>query len=158
MHVQLVSFANKRILDGASPRKSRMPLTPCERLTDSTRRRSTCCVACVSEDGASGLTAPRLSALSVVVFRGPLTLGALAAAEQVRPPTMTRLVAALEADGLVAREPDPRDGRGTLVTGRPPSGSVSWTRAARGVPRRWRASWPRSRRMSWRRWNGRPRY
>jgi DNA-binding MarR family transcriptional regulator len=67
------------------------------------------------EDSASGLTAPRLSALSVVVFGGPLSLGALAAAEQVRPPTMTRLVAALEADGLVVREPDPRDGRGILV-------------------------------------------
>lgn len=67
------------------------------------------------EDDASGLTAPRLSALSVVVFGGPLSLGALAAAEQVRPPTMTRLVAALEADGLVVREPDPRDGRGVLV-------------------------------------------
>jgi DNA-binding MarR family transcriptional regulator len=67
------------------------------------------------EDAAGGLTAPRLSALSVVVFGGPITLGALAAAEQVRPPTMTRLVAALEAAGLVAREPDPRDGRGVLV-------------------------------------------
>ncbi len=67
------------------------------------------------EDDASGLTAPRLSALSVVVFRGPLTLGVLAAAEQVRPPTMTRLIAALEAEGLVVREPDPRDGRGVLV-------------------------------------------
>lgn len=67
------------------------------------------------EDDASGLTAPRLSALSVVVFGGPLSLGALAAAEQVRPPTMSRLVAALEADGLVAREPDPQDGRGVLV-------------------------------------------
>jgi DNA-binding MarR family transcriptional regulator len=67
------------------------------------------------EDRASGLTGPRLSALSVIVFGGPIALGALAAAEQVRPPTMTRLVAALEADGLVAREPDPRDGRGVLV-------------------------------------------
>ena len=67
------------------------------------------------EDDASGLTAPRLSALSVVVFRGPLTLGVLAADEQVRPPTMTRLIAALEAEGLVVREPDPRDGRGVLV-------------------------------------------
>jgi DNA-binding MarR family transcriptional regulator len=63
------------------------------------------------EDARSGLTAPRLSALSVVVFGGPLTLGALAAAEQVRPPTMTRLVAALEAQGLVVRDPDPHDGR-----------------------------------------------
>lgn len=67
------------------------------------------------EDDASGLTAPRLSALSVVVFGGPLSLGALAAAEQVRPPTMTRLVAALEDEGLVVREPDPLDGRGVLV-------------------------------------------
>jgi DNA-binding MarR family transcriptional regulator len=67
------------------------------------------------EDDASGLTGPRLSALSVVVFGGPIALGALAAAEQVRAPTMTRLVAALEADGLVVREPDPRDGRGVLV-------------------------------------------
>ena len=67
------------------------------------------------EDDASGLTGPRLSALSVVVFGGPLTLGALAAAEQVRPPTMTRLAAALEADGLVVREPDPQDGRGVLI-------------------------------------------
>jgi DNA-binding MarR family transcriptional regulator len=63
------------------------------------------------EDTASGLSAPRLSALSVVVFGGPITLGALATAEQVRPPTMTRLVAALEAQGLVTREPDPDDGR-----------------------------------------------
>ena len=63
------------------------------------------------QDDASGLTAPRLSALSVVVFGGPLTLGALAAAEQVRPPTMTRIVAALEAAGLVAREPSPQDRR-----------------------------------------------
>lgn len=71
------------------------------------------------EDDASGLTGPRLSALSVVVFGGPLSPGALAAAEQVRPPTMTRLVAALEADGLVAREPDPRDGRGVLIRATP---------------------------------------
>ena len=71
------------------------------------------------EDDASGLSAPRLSALSVVVFGGPLTLGALAAAEQVRPPTMTRIVSALEAAGLVQREPGPRDGRVTLVRATP---------------------------------------
>ena len=63
------------------------------------------------EDDAVGLSAPRLSALSVVVFAGPITLGALAAAEQVRPPTMTRLVQALEAEGLVTRHADPADGR-----------------------------------------------
>jgi DNA-binding MarR family transcriptional regulator len=63
------------------------------------------------EDEASGLTAPRLSALSVLVFGGGQTLGGLAAAEQVRPPTMTRLVQALERDGLVRREADASDGR-----------------------------------------------
>jgi DNA-binding MarR family transcriptional regulator len=49
--------------------------------------------------------------LSVLVFGGPRTLGELAAAEQVRPPTMTRIVQALEEDGLVRRAPDPYDGR-----------------------------------------------
>ncbi|GMV05557.1 MAG: hypothetical protein AMXMBFR53_18350 [Gemmatimonadota bacterium] len=63
------------------------------------------------EDAASGLTAPRLSALSVIVFGGPLTLGELASAEQVRPPTITRLVRDLEGEGLVRVTPDPSDGR-----------------------------------------------
>jgi DNA-binding MarR family transcriptional regulator len=63
------------------------------------------------EDRALGISVARLSALSVVVFGGPLTLGELAAAEDVTPPTITRLVAALEADGLVTRVRDPGDGR-----------------------------------------------
>lgn len=62
-------------------------------------------------DTASGLNAPRLSALSVIVFGGPLTLGQLAAAEQVRPPTMTRIVHALEAKGLVRKSTNPEDAR-----------------------------------------------
>ena len=66
-------------------------------------------------DDRTGLSAPRLSALSVVVFAGPLTLGALAAAEGVRPPTMTRLVTALEEAGLVMRVGDPGDARITRV-------------------------------------------
>ena len=63
------------------------------------------------EDVRAGLTGPRLSALSVIVFGGPITLGDLAAAEQVRPPTMTRLVRALETDRLVRRDKDPGDAR-----------------------------------------------
>lgn len=70
-------------------------------------------------DAAAGLSAPRLSALSVVVFAGPLTLGELAAAEQVRPPTMTRLVSALESLGLVVREADADDGRLTRIRATP---------------------------------------
>lgn len=64
-----------------------------------------------AEDDASGLSGPRLSTLSVIVFGGPITLGELAAAEQVKPPTMSRLVAALEARGLVTREGDAHDAR-----------------------------------------------
>ena len=67
------------------------------------------------EDDASGLSAPRLSALSVVVFGGPLTLGQLAAAEQVKPPTMTRIVTGLEKEGLVKRIGDSRDRRLTRI-------------------------------------------
>ena len=68
-----------------------------------------------TEDAQTGLTGPRASALSVLVFGGPMTLGALAAAEQVRPPTMTRLVSALEEKGLVTREASDDDARVTLV-------------------------------------------
>jgi DNA-binding MarR family transcriptional regulator len=63
------------------------------------------------QDDAAGLGGPRLSALSVIVHAGPITIGDLATAEQVRPPTITRLVAALEAEGLVRREIDPDDRR-----------------------------------------------
>jgi DNA-binding MarR family transcriptional regulator len=63
------------------------------------------------EDAASGLSAARLSALSVLVFGGPRTLGELAAAEHVRPATMSRIVQALEQDGHVRRDRDPSDGR-----------------------------------------------
>src|SRR5262245_65493054 len=64
-----------------------------------------------AQDPAAGLSPARLSALSVVVFAGPVTLGQLAQAEQVSAPTMTRLVAGLEADGLLRREPDAADKR-----------------------------------------------
>ena len=57
------------------------------------------------EDAASGIAGAQLSALSVLVFAGPQTLGALARAEQVKPPTMSQTVAQLEARGLVARRP-----------------------------------------------------
>jgi DNA-binding MarR family transcriptional regulator len=63
------------------------------------------------EDDAGGMTAPRMSALSVLVFRGPLSLAELAAAEQVRAPTMSRLVEGLVRDGLVSRETVPTNRR-----------------------------------------------
>lgn len=63
------------------------------------------------QDEAMGLTAARASALSIMVFGGPVTIGRLATAEQVSAPTMTRLVVGMERDGLVRRENDPADGR-----------------------------------------------
>ena len=66
-------------------------------------------------DAKMGLSPARASALSVLVFGGPCTIGELAEVEQVRPPTMTRLVTGLEADGWVARSADPRDGRAVIV-------------------------------------------
>jgi DNA-binding MarR family transcriptional regulator len=68
------------------------------------------------EDAASGLSAARLSALSVLVFGGPRTVTELAAAEQVAAPTMTRLLQALERDGYVSRRRDMTDGRVVRVT------------------------------------------
>ena len=62
-------------------------------------------------DAETGISAPRLSALSVLVFGGPRTIGALASAEGVTAPTMTRLVAAMVRDGLVERSEDPADRR-----------------------------------------------
>ncbi len=63
------------------------------------------------EDAASGVSPARLSALSVLVFGGPSTLGALATAEGVSAPTMSRLVTELERDGWIVREADPVDAR-----------------------------------------------
>ena len=67
------------------------------------------------EDAATGVAPARLSALSVLVFGGPMNLTSLAAAEQVQAPTMTRIVQALETDGLVRREAVSGDKRGTRL-------------------------------------------
>ncbi len=63
------------------------------------------------QDTATGEGPARLSALSVLVFAGPMTLGQLAAAEQVKPPTMTRIVTGLERSGLAQRVTDAKDAR-----------------------------------------------
>lgn len=63
------------------------------------------------QDVATGEGPARLSALSVLVFGGPMSLGQLAAAEGVKPPTMTRIVTGLEANGLAERVGDPGDAR-----------------------------------------------
>lgn len=66
-------------------------------------------------DAASGLPPARLSALSVIVFGGPIRVSDLARAEQVRTPTMTPVVAALEAGGLITREAQAGDARASVL-------------------------------------------
>ena len=88
-----------------------------------------------AEDDASGLTAPRLSALSVLVFGGPRSIGELAAAEQVRPPTISRLVRELERDGLVRREADAGDARIQRVFATPSGEALLAAGRARRVAR-----------------------
>jgi len=70
-------------------------------------------------DEATGLSAARLSALSVLVFGGPTTVGGLARAEQVSAPTMSRLVSGLERDGFVARGVDVDDARSVRLRATP---------------------------------------
>src|SRR5919204_5666899 len=87
-------------------------------------------------DPQTGLSAARLSALSVLVFGGGArTLGELAAAEQVRPATMTRVVQALEQEGLVRREADPDDGRVVRLHATAKGERVMWGGRERRVER-----------------------
>lgn len=67
------------------------------------------------QESASGLSPSQFSALAVIHHRGPLTLGELAEVERVAPPTTSKVVAKLEADGLVERQIDPTDKRVSLV-------------------------------------------
>ena len=66
-------------------------------------------------DARSGLSAARLSALSVVVYGGPLTMSELARAERVSNPTITSTVSGLESAGLVARTRPAGDARSHLT-------------------------------------------
>jgi DNA-binding MarR family transcriptional regulator len=63
------------------------------------------------QDVVSRLGPAQLSALSVLVFAGPRTLGGLAAAEHVKPPTMSRVVAGLKRSAMIEISRDPHDAR-----------------------------------------------
>jgi len=67
------------------------------------------------QESATGLSPSQHSALAVIHHHGPLTLGELAEQERVAPPTISKVVAKLEADGLVERQVDPSDRRVSLV-------------------------------------------
>ena len=62
------------------------------------------------------LSLPETSALARLERSGPATSSALAKEEQISPQSMGATLAALEARGLVARQPDPDDGRRAVLT------------------------------------------
>lgn len=64
-----------------------------------------------ADDAAMGISAARASALSVLVFGGARSLSELAGEERVTAATMSKLVAAMEVEGLVRRYPDVNDAR-----------------------------------------------
>jgi DNA-binding MarR family transcriptional regulator len=68
-----------------------------------------------AQDATLGVGPAQLSALSILVFGGDRTISALARAEQVRLPTMSRLVATLERAGLATRDSPPHDRRVSRV-------------------------------------------
>lgn len=68
------------------------------------------------QESGAGLTPSQLSALAVIEHHGPLTLGELAELERVAPPSITKVVAKLESDGLVNRSADPSDRRTARVS------------------------------------------
>jgi DNA-binding MarR family transcriptional regulator len=66
-------------------------------------------------DGTTGLSGPRISLLSVLVFAGPLPIGKLATIEQISGPAITKLVDGLAKDGLARRVRSSTDRRVVLV-------------------------------------------
>src|SRR6201982_2089980 len=83
-------------------------------------------------DRESGIGPAQLSALSVLVFGGPRSLGELADAEQVRPPTMSRIVSGLAAAGLVKREAT-EDGRRVRLVATAKGTKILWEGRKRRV-------------------------
>ena len=65
--------------------------------------------------GAPAVSIGGISVLGHLFREGERTLGQLAAAERVQPPSMTRTVNCLEQDGLVERSPHPTDGRQVVI-------------------------------------------
>jgi len=85
------------------------------------------------QDSATGLAPARLSALSVLVFGGAMSLNELATAEQVRPPTMSRIVDALESEGLIRRTVNQQDRRAVVLEATEKGTAILWQGRKRRV-------------------------
>lgn len=86
-----------------------------------------------AQDAATGIAPARLSALSVLVFGGAMSLNELAKSEQVRPPTMSRIVDALEAEGLARRTANQKDRRAIVIEATDKGRGVLWQGRKRRV-------------------------
>jgi DNA-binding MarR family transcriptional regulator len=86
-----------------------------------------------AEDRASGQSPPRLSALSVLVFAGPQTISRLAQIEQVKAPTMSRLLKDMEYAGLISRRQDKKDERKVWIKATKKGERVMWQGRERRV-------------------------
>ncbi|MCW2541032.1 MAG: Transcriptional regulator, MarR family [Frankiales bacterium] len=64
----------------------------------------------------TAVTLSQLSALTTVKKYGPLSAGEVAAAEQMQPPSMTKILASLEANGWIERMSHPDDRRQSIIT------------------------------------------
>lgn len=84
------------------------------------------------------LTATQASVLGTVMRRGPLALSAIATLEQLSLPMVSKVVAALEAEGLVTRSSDPTDGRVSLVD--VSGGGRAWVEETRRRRDQWLAA------------------
>jgi DNA-binding MarR family transcriptional regulator len=86
-----------------------------------------------AEDAAIGIAPARLSALSVLVFGGAMSLNDLARAEQVRPPTMSRIVDALESENLARRTVNSQDRRAIVIEATEKGTAILWQGRKRRV-------------------------
>lgn len=85
------------------------------------------------QEVSPAVTPSQLSALTRLDRGGPMSVGDLAAAERVSASTLTRIVAALEGDGLISREPDPGDRRVARVAVTPAGHDLLEAARARGT-------------------------
>ena len=86
------------------------------------------------QEAGGGLSPTQNAALATIERHGPLTPSELAQRERIKRPTATRLIARMEADGLLERTPDPTDGRCSLIAvspeGRELLRAVRWRKDA----------------------------
>ncbi len=96
---------------------SQGPSSPTAELADQLHSRALRLLRYLRKADKEGtLSSARLSALSVLVYAGPMQLRALAEVEEVRSPTMTGLVQALVEEGLVKKSADPDDRRAVVLS------------------------------------------